>query len=59
MYLCFHRIGNPVGGGSLLTRQWGYDIVSMIKNITDMDTYVFYIDSAVLGEMMTLVIMML
>ena len=43
-------IGDSVGGVTLLTRQWGYDIIDAIKVATGMETYVFYVDSAVLGN---------
>lgn len=44
--------GNPMGqGGSLLTTQWGYDIVNIIKSATNrtMDTKVIYVESDFLG----------
>lgn len=42
-------LGNPMGGGSLLTRQWGYDIIDFIYNTTGMITYIYYVNSVILG----------
>jgi SAM-dependent methyltransferase len=42
--------GNPMGeGGSLLTRQWGYDIVDFIRENSGLETTVVYVDSQELG----------
>jgi len=42
--------GNPMGrGGSLLTHQWGYDIVQRIESQTGMKTKVVYLESKILG----------
>jgi SAM-dependent methyltransferase len=42
--------GNPMGaGGSLLTRQWGYDIVDFIRNASGMVTNIIYVESEDLG----------
>jgi hypothetical protein len=38
-----------MGGGSLLVRQWGFDIVDMIRTISGMSTYIFYVDSEILA----------
>ena len=39
-----------MGGGSLLVRQWGYDIVDLIRSTCGMSTYIFYVDSEILGN---------
>lgn len=39
-----------MGGGSLLVRQWGFDIVDMIRSSSGMSTYIFYVDSEILGN---------
>lgn len=42
--------GNPMGeGGSLLTRQWGYDIIDFIRENSGLETTVVYVDSQELG----------
>ena len=52
-------VGDSVGGVTLLTRQWGYDIMDAIKIATGMETYVFYVDSAVLGTIFIIIMMLM
>ena len=52
-------VGDSVGGVTLLTRQWGYDIIDAIKVATGMETYVFYVDSAVLGKIIIIIMMLM
>jgi hypothetical protein len=52
-------VGDSVGGVTLLTHQWGYDIMDAIKIATGMETYVFYVDSAVLGKMLMIMMIMM
>jgi len=52
-------VGDSVGGVTLLTRQWGYDIMDAIKIATGMETYVFYVDSAVLGKVLMIMMIMM
>ena len=52
-------VGDSVGGVTLLTRQWGYDIIDAIKVATGMETYVFYVDSAVLGKIVIIIMMLM
>ena len=52
-------VGDSVGGVTLLTRQWGYDIIDAIKLATGMETYVFYVDSAVLGKIIIIIMMLM
>ncbi len=41
---------NPMGrGGSLVTHQWGYDILSFVHRHTGMPTYAVYLESRDLG----------
>lgn len=42
--------GNPMGkGGSLLTMQWGYDIIQYIELASGMKTKVVYVESEMMG----------
>lgn len=42
--------GNPMSnGGSLVTRQWGYDIIEFIRQSSGMETTVVYVDSVEFG----------
>lgn len=42
--------GNPMGaGGSLLTHQWGFDIVNVIQEASGMETYVIYVNGEIIG----------
>jgi len=52
-------VGDSVGGVTLLTRQWGYDIMDAIKIATGMETYVFYVESAVLGTIFIIIMMLM
>jgi len=52
-------VGDSVGGVTLLTRQWGYDIIDAIKIATGMETYVFYVESAVLGTIFIIIMMLM
>ena len=52
-------VGDSVGGVTLLTRQWGYDIMDAIKIATGMETYVFYVDSAVLGTIIIIIMILM
>ena len=42
--------GNPMGmGGSLLTYQWGYDIVQRIESASGMKTQIVFVESEIMG----------